>query len=185
MPVWLKDILKSHVTDDKLYEEIDKKVDTEIGKGFVAREDFNVANEAKKKAERTIKERDKKLEELKKADPEKLQAEITRLQGVNTTAQSEYDEKLKKTVLGFKLDTQLIKEGAVNVKAVRALLDESKITLDGDNLIGLNEQLKAVKDSDKWAFTPVIPPKTGLPQGGGSATEGTVADSIRDKIFGK
>ena len=43
-------------------------------------------------------------------------------------------------------------EGAVDTRAVRALLDMSKIHLDGDNLIGADEQISALKKDKAWAF---------------------------------
>lgn len=158
---WLKTILGDTYTED-----IDKKVSAEIGKEFVSRADFNTANEAKKTLDTTLKERDKQLEELKKVDPAALQAKITELQTANTTAQTEFDTKLKQIKLESALETRLIKEGAVNTKAVKALLDADKISMDGDNIIGLDEQLKTLKESEKWAFGEQQQVITGLPHGG-------------------
>ena len=93
---WLKTILGEGYT-----EEIDKKVSEEIGKGFVSRADFNAANETKKNLEATVKDRDKQLEELKKLNPEQLQAEITRLQGENKSAAEKYEADLKAAKLDY------------------------------------------------------------------------------------
>lgn len=176
---WLKTILGDIYTED-----IDKKVSTEIGKGFVARADYNTLNETKKTLDGQIAERDKQLEELKKMDAAGLQAKITELQEANTKVKTEYEETLKKTKLDYALETRLLKEGAVNTKAVKALLDASKISLDGENLVGIDEQLKTLKEAEKWAFgTPTT--KTGLPQGGDPPAEGTVEDAIKAAIFGK
>ncbi|HZJ75676.1 MAG TPA: phage scaffolding protein [Clostridia bacterium] len=87
---WLKDVL-----GEAYNEDVDKKISEEIGKGFVARSDFNALNETKKQLDGQIKDRDKQLNDLKKIDAESLQAEITRLQEENVKAQSDYDEKLK------------------------------------------------------------------------------------------
>lgn len=165
---WLKTILGDAYTD-----EIDKKVSAEIGKAFVSKADFNTLSETKKTLEGQITERDRQLEDLKKVDAAGLQAEITRLQGENTTAQQKYDADLKAARLDFALDARLAKEGAVNSKAVRALLDHGKISLDGENLVGLDEQLKAIKETEKWAFKPETPPVPGgggnpAPSGGGT-----------------
>ena len=153
---WLKTILGDTYTED-----IDKKVSAEIGKGFVSKADFNTLNEAKKTLEKTVTERDGQLEELKKVDAVGLQAEITRLQGENATAKTKFEEDLKATKLNYALEARLAKEGAVNSKAVKALLDISKISLDGDNLIGIDEQLKALKENEKWAFTQPTPDVPG------------------------
>lgn len=171
---WLKSILGDSYTD-----EIDKKVSTEIGKSFVAKADFNALNETKKTLEGTISERDSQLEALKKLEPEKLQAEITRLQSENTAAKTKYDDDLKQFKKDTLLEAKLLKEGAINTKAVKALLDHSKIALDGENLIGIDDQLKSLKESEKWAWNtapgvsgeggnpagPETEPKTPLPSG--------------------
>ena len=75
---WLKTILGETYTAD-----IDKKVSAEIGKGFVAKADFNAVNEVKKTLETAVTDRDKQIDDLKKIDPSALQAEITRLQCEN------------------------------------------------------------------------------------------------------
>lgn len=160
---WLKTILGDTYTD-----EIEKKVSEEIGKGFVAKSDFNTANEAKKLLDTQLKERDIQLEALKKVDAEGLQAEIARLQGENKTVKEQYENDLKSTKLNSALELKLIKEGAVNAKAVKALLDLDKISLDNDNLVGIDEQLSALKESDKWAFGEQMAASTGMAQGAGA-----------------
>ena len=42
--------------------------------------------------------------------------------------------------------------GAKNPKAVKALLDLEKISLDGENLIGLSDQVKILEESDPYLF---------------------------------
>jgi hypothetical protein len=180
---WLKTILGDSYTED-----IDKKVSAEIGKEFVSRTDFNAANEEKKTMAKTIKERDGQLEELKKVDAAGLQAEIVKLQGENKTAQEAYDKQLKQIKIETALETRLLKEGAVNTKAVKALLDPAKISLDGENIVGLDDQLKALKESEKWAFTPQTPPgksgaKQGTPPNPGDGT--TIADEIKSAVYGQ
>lgn len=146
---WLKMILGDTYTED-----IDKKVSDEIGKGFVARADFNALNETKKALDGQIKDRDKQLETLKKSsgDNEALKQQITELQTANETAKSEYEANLKKITLDSKLETALLGARAKNTKAVRALLDESKISLDGDNVLGLDTQIEALKKDSAYLF---------------------------------
>lgn len=160
---WLKTIL-----GDTYSEDIDKKVSSEIGKAFVARSDFNALSDTKKSLETQIGERDKQLDELKKVDAAGLQAEIARLQGENTKAKTDFDVQLKGIKLKAALEARLAKEKAVDVTAVSALLDHSKISLDGENLIGVDDQIKALRDSKKWAFeSSDVPGAGGNPPPGG------------------
>lgn len=183
---WLKTIL-----GDTYTEEIDKKVSEQIGKSFVSKEDFNKVNETKKtletqigEKEKLLGERDTQLEALKKVDAAGLQAEITRLQEVNKTTKAEYEQKEKELNLKYKFENRLIKEGAVNTTAVAALYDLSKMSLDGENLLGFDDQHKAVKEANKWAFgTPASQNNSGQEQGGGAGGEKTINDEMRDMMF--
>lgn len=157
---WLKVIL-----GDAYSDEVDKKVELELGKGFVPKADFSTLSATKTALETQISERDKQLSELQKLKPEDLQAEIKRLQGENTSAAAKFDADLNSARLEYALDARLTREGAVNGKAVKALLDSSKISLDGDNLVGLDEQLKSLKESEKWAFASTT---TAVPGAGGN-----------------
>lgn len=85
-------------------------------------------------------------------------SEITRLNGEIKRLGTEHQNALNAAKLGYMLDARLTKEGAVNLKAVKALLDSDKIKLDGDSITGLDDQLNALKTSDPWAFkAPEVP----------------------------
>ncbi len=182
---WLKTILGTAYS-----EEIDKKVSDEIGKGFVARSDFNVLNETKKTLEGQISERDKQLEDLKKVDATGLQAEITRLQGENTTVKSDFDKQLKQIQLESALDVALLGARARDTKAVKPFLNLELVKLDGDKLLGFEEQLKSIKESKSFLFEDekqTTPLRTGMRQTG---TEGTPdkkeeANAAFRSLFGK
>jgi hypothetical protein len=156
------------ILGDAYTEDIDSKISAEIGKNFVSRTDFNAANEAKKTLDVQIKDRDKQLETLKKSsgDSEALQKQIAELQEQNKTAKTEYDTNLKKVQLNSKIETALMGARAKNTKAARALLDESKISLDGENVLGLNEQLAALQKDNAYLFGEDKPANPPAPGGG-------------------
>jgi len=143
---WLKTILGDHYTED-----IDKKVSEQIGKDFVSRTDFNTLNETKKTLDQTIKDRDKQLDELKKADPEKLQAEITRLQGENKTAAENHAKEVNAIRLNSAIDSAIHDAKGKNAKAIKALIDAEKLKLRDDGSVeGLD--LETIKKSDPYLF---------------------------------
>lgn len=172
---WLKTIL-----GESYNEEIDKKVSAEIGKNFVTKTDFNAVNAEKKTLTEQVAERDKQISSLKDkgGDAEALKAEIERLQGENKAAKEKYDGEMKEFRKNALIDAELTKAGAVNVKAVKALLDLSKVDVDDEGkLTGFTDVLKPVQDTEKWAFpnagdgdaddgTGAGAASTGLPQGG-------------------
>lgn len=62
------------------------------------------------------------------------------------------NQKLVNQTKSSKIEIALLGAKAKNTKAVKALLDEEKISLDGDNLIGVNEQLEAIKKENDYLF---------------------------------
>lgn len=145
---WLKDILGEAYTG-----EIDKKVSEEIGKGFVARADFNTLNDAKKQLEKDVAARDGQIAELKKTDPADLQATITRLQKENADNKKALEAQLKQTRVDAAVEAALVSTKAKNTKAVRALLELKEAEIGEDGAVkGLAEQLKQLSKADDTAF---------------------------------
>lgn len=132
-------------------------------KDFVPRERLNEVNEAKKTLEAQVAERDKQLTELKKSvgDNEALKTQIDELQKANKAAKEKFESDLQALKISNAIDTALTASGAKNLKATRALLDLEKITLDGDDVKGVEEQIKALKsdDSTKFLFNGETAPK--------------------------
>lgn len=101
-----------------------------------------------------VSERDKQLDELKKSagDSEKLQNQIAKLQEENKKAAAEYDANLKQIKLDNAVDMALTNAKAKNVKAVKALINLDAVKMDGDTLIGLNDQITKLVESDPYMF---------------------------------
>jgi len=153
-----EDFIKLGISED-LAEKVAEAV-AEYLKGFIPKSRFDEVNEAKKQLEADIKKRDEQLEELKKIDAEGLKAEIEKLQQENKAAKEKYEAELKQLQLNNAIEKALIAAKAKNIKAVRALLDIEKIELDGENLKGLEEQVKKLKESDDSKFLFDIEEKT-------------------------
>src|SRR5690625_3432735 len=97
-------------------------------------------------------DRDEQLESLSKVDAEGLQAEIDRLKGENETTATDFQEKLDSQAFDFSLERALTGAKVRNPKAVKALLDTESIKLDGEKLLGLDDQIKALQESDAYLF---------------------------------
>lgn len=127
-----------------------------------------------------IKDRDKQLDGLKGVNADELQAEIERLKSENKKTTQECDQRIAEIKRGYALDDALKSAGARNPKAVRALLDNEKITFDGEKISGLDEQLKELQKTDDFLFAPketegkTAPAVTGVkPTGAAQPTDGT------------
>lgn len=101
-----------------------------------------------------IDDRDKQLTEIKRSagDNEELKSKIKALQDANKQAAEDYQAKLAEQSKETKIELALRDAKAKNPKAVKALLDLSKVSVDGDNLIGFNEQIEKIKETDAYLF---------------------------------
>ena len=116
--------------------------------GYIPKSRFDEVNNAKKQLETDVAERDKQLNTLKDSagDNETLKNEITKLQNENQTAKDNYEKEIAGMKLNSAIETALGTHKAKNITAVKALLDTSKISLDNENLLGFEEQVKALKE---------------------------------------
>ena len=182
-----------------LGEELYKKVIEKAGDNKIAivsdgnwfpKEKFDAKNQEVKDLQQQIKDRDTQLEELKKVDAGALEKTISELQEANKTQKSEHEEKIAKQQKEFAIELALRDAGALNSKAVKALLDTESIKLDGETLLGLDDQVKALQESDAYLFKQQQNPNSpqifvpGNPNGGGNGTL-TKAEIMKEKDTAK
>lgn len=140
--------------DEETAKKILKAYKESIKDEYIPIARFNEVNEDKKELEEQIKQRDTQLSELKvKANGnEELTNKINELENLNNTTKEEYEEKIKTLRKETNIELALKDMKAKNVKAVKALLDLEKVSLDGENLIGLDEQLETLKKEESYLF---------------------------------
>jgi len=151
---WLKEILKKAGIEEGKLDSVIGDINKELPKHFIPKDKYNEVAEAKKKLEADIDERDKQLEQLKAAagSNEELKKQIETLQAENKKAAEEWQDKMAQMQLDFAIEKALTAAKAKNPKAVKALLNLENVKLDGDKLLGLDDQLKAIQQSDPYLF---------------------------------
>lgn len=187
-----KEQAKALGLDDVAAEKVAAESAKEL-KEYVKKSDYDTLTAEKAQLEKDVKTRDTQIEQLKKADPEKLQQTITDLQTQNATNKADYEKQLKAQKVDSAVQLALASSGALNAKAVRALLDvdteKAEFAEDG-TLKGLSEQIKKLQGAEdskmlfkaadeKPAFKGFKPAegRDGLPQGSdGQPT--TMAEAI-------
>lgn len=112
-----------------------------------------------------LKDRDTQLTELKKVDAAGLQVKITELQQKNETDKAEYETKIKDTQLKSALKLALASK-VHDADLVAGLIDKATIELDEEGNVtkGLDEQIKTLRESKAFLFTPETTEKP-LPKG--------------------
>jgi glutamine synthetase adenylyltransferase len=159
-------------------------------KGYIPKSRFDEVNNANKDLKQQLVDRDKQLEDLKKSagDNQELQKQIQELQKTNETTTAEYESKLKQVKLDAAVELALTAAKAKNTKAVRALLNLEKAEFDGDQVKGLEDQIKKLKEAEDSKFlfdaTDSKPNFKGAKPGEGSdgASKGDKPDTLADAI---
>lgn len=146
--------------------------------------------------QKQLKERDDQLKTLKDTvkDNETLTSKITELETANKTAATEYQTKITEIQKIHAIESDVRDAKAKNVKAVIALLDQSKITYEDNKLSGLKEQLEALKKGEDSGFlfgSEQTPPPAGTNlsnppagNGGNPPTSGSFAEAVAKALSG-
>ena len=124
-------------------------------KGYVEKSKHDEVVEENKTLKTQVTDRDKQLETLKASagDNEELKKQIEAMKQQNAEQEKAHKAELEQLKLDNAIDTALTAAGAKNTKAVKALLDVSKVKLGEDGkLSGWDEQLAAVQKSDSYLF---------------------------------
>lgn len=142
-------------------------------------------------------ERDKQLTKIKQSagDNEELKEQIKTLQDTNKQTATDFQAKLDKQARDFKIEQALSNAQAKNPKAVKALLDLEEVKVDGDQLLGMEDQLKALKESDGYLFEDTEPdgnqskggvhifPKGNPPRGDNAKTLDDLSLAEQSKLY--
>lgn len=171
----LKEILGESF--NQIPEDIRKKyenIDLVDSSSYIPKERFDQVNNDKKEYKRQVDERDKQLNDIqgKVKDNETLTKELETLRTTNKKTTEDYEEKLKKLQFDTTLNNALKGANAKDSNLIRALLDESKLSLDGENVIGLKEQLEAIKKERDYLFEKEVPGTGSFTTGGGEGGKG-------------
>lgn len=159
----IKDIIGEEaykaLPDDKK-KELDKQDFEDISEGkYVPKSRFDQVNEQAKEYKKQVGERDTQISNLKDEfkDAAGLKEKVEELEGKNKTITDDYEKKLSDIAFNNALEKGL---GAFNVKdkkLIMALIDNDKLKVDGDSIIGLKEQLEPLQKSHEYLFN--IDPK--------------------------
>ncbi|WP_085829385.1 phage scaffolding protein [Clostridium massiliodielmoense] len=139
----LKELLGEELYNKVIAKVGDNKIDIVSNGNWIPKDKFNTLSEQLKTANTTI-------TDLKKnnKDNEELQTKVTDYE----TKVKEYEKKIQDMQFNYALEGALKGANVRNAKAVKALLNLENVKLDGENLLGLNEQIEALKKSDSYLF---------------------------------
>ena len=84
------------------------------------------------------------------------------------------------------IDLAIANSKTIDAVSLKAHLDLDNISYDEKTgtLKGIDEQISTIRESKKYLFEEA-PTDGGMPQGGAPKPEKTIADEIKENIFGK
>ena len=126
----------------------------------------------------------KQIEEFGKLDYDGLKKTAEDYKAKFEAAEKESKEKIERMKFDTALDNALSAAKSKNVKALRALIDTDGLKLKDDKIIGLDEQLKAIKADNGFLFE--SDDQSPVPRYSGSAGNlgGTVPNASARAIMG-
>ena len=145
-----EDLKNLGLTDEQI-----EKVMAEHGKDITSlQEKVNGLTNERDGLKSQLGEWDKQLDSLQKSsrDVDDLNEQIKQLQSDNKKDNEELQNKLATQTKNFKIEIALREAKSKNVKAVLPFIDTEKVTVDGDSLKGLDDQIKAIQQSDSYLF---------------------------------
>lgn len=149
----------SELLGDLYTPEIEKKVgDAKLilldeGK-YIPIEKFNAKLEEIKQQKEIIDDNKKQLKDLEKKAKgnEELEKSIKDLRADNEKKDVDYQATITAQKKDFAVQSVIKDAQGKNVKAIKALLDMNKITVDDSGITGISDQLKTLKESDAYLF---------------------------------
>lgn len=181
----LKELLEKHETQALSAEQFEDELNKLLPETHIPKAVYNELNEKYKMLDRQKKDTDSLLEEAngKLKDSTEFEGKYKALLSQQKEDSERYEKQIADMKRGYAIDSALAKAGARNAKAVKALLDESKITLGNDGtFIGIDEQISAIRSENDFLFN-APESKTPRPSfGGGSGSRDTTGDTLAQSI---
>lgn len=141
---------------------------------------YNKLKDDKKEVDTQLTSANNTITSLKKyeTDNEDLKGKISTYE----TEKANYEKALKDKDFNYALDKALGEYKVKNSKLVKALLDNEKLKVDGDSVIGLKEQIEAIQKDNDFLFEKAAP--GGAPDfiPGGKGDPNTGNKSLGEKL---
>lgn len=146
--------LYKQIPEDTKKKYKDANLEDVSNGAYVTKERFNQVNTEAKDYKQQVSERDKQITSLKDEfkDATGLKEKVEKLEADNKKKDDDYQSQLKQLQFDNTLNQALKDTNPKNVKALKAMLELDKVKLDGDTLLGLDDQIKSIKKEHDYLF---------------------------------
>jgi len=188
----MSDLMK--VLGEELYNNVLEKVgDKKIGflDGYVPLSRFNEVNEKLKTSKEQITSFEKQVEETKKLleKSEEYKGKYEELEANYNNSKTEYEANIQNITKKSAIEKKLLEEGAKHTKLIMSDINMDNIKIDGENLIGLDDEIKKAKETYNDLF--IQKQNVNNDSGKGTVQEGKNVDGenywadVEKKLFGE
>ena len=136
---------------EKLKDSGMKLADLSTG-AYVGKEKFDAQAEKLKLADEQLKAANKQIAEFKDMDVDGIKAAAGEWKGKAEQAEKDAAAKIQAMEFDYALSGALTAAKVKNPKALKALLDLDGLKHNNGEIVGLNEQLEKIKESDGYLF---------------------------------
>lgn len=161
-----RQFLKGLGISDEAIEKVMAEYGKDVGR---AKDDADKLTTERDGLKSQLEEANKTIKGLKDQDPDGLFQKVKEWEKKYKDDTDALNAKLLHQILNSRVDMALVSHKAKNVKAVRALLDLEKISMEGDTVKGLDDQLEAVAKDNPYLFEEM----DSNPKPGAGGTVGT------------
>jgi hypothetical protein len=161
-----------------------KETDFVNSADYVPKDRFSQVTTEKNDYKQQLADRDKQLTDLqgKVKDNEVLTKEIENLKTSNSTTAADYEKKLQQIQYDVALSNALKDSKAKDINLIKALLDKDKLKVNGEEIIGLKEQLETIKKDRDYLFEKEVPGTGSFSTGGKGNAGGGQELSLGEKL---
>lgn len=160
--------LFKQLPDDKQKEYESKDYEDVSGGAYIPKARFDQVNQEAKTYKGQVDEREKQIIKIKEEykDVDGLKEKLEKLELENKTQKETHEGELAKIAFDNALEKGL---NAFNVKdktLIMAKLNKENLKVDGENIIGLKEQIEPLQKSHEYLFEKVVKGTSSFNSGG-------------------
>jgi hypothetical protein len=146
----MSDLLK--VLGEELYNQVLEKIGNQkIGflDGYIPKTRFDEVNEKLKTSKEQIEKFSGQIEETKEllSKSEEYKTKFEELESKYNTSKLEYETNISNITKKSAIEKRLLEEGAKHTKLIMSDINMNNIKIDGENLIGLDDEIKRAKEN--------------------------------------
>lgn len=145
---------KEKLLEMGIAEDLADKILEDVNKDYVPGYRYKEVKDSLESLNSEVSKRDKQIDGLKKlsGNKEELEAEINSLKEANKKAKEEAEENLKAIRKDNAITEYLYNQRVNNVGVLKKLLNNQDIKYEDEKLIGIDEQMKALREDNSLKF---------------------------------